>query len=155
MKNVWVTSSRSVSKPWGDEQRWGTGGTGRISGKILHLKEGCRNSLKYNQIKDETLFILSGKLLLTYSNEKFQEHYDFCSVRVLPGETINIQSGCPYRIKALEDSVIVEIAHRGGGGGNGVVRFHDDYGRHSTIEEYEAYENAEKAEKSIALLGDI
>ena len=78
----------------------------------------------------------------------------FHSTYVLPGETINIQSGCPYRIKALQDSIIVEIGHRGGGGG-AVVRFHDDYGRHTTVEEYDVYKNAEKAEESIALLEDI
>ena len=153
MKSIWVTSSKNVSKPWGEERQWNTGGTGRISGKILCLNKGCRNSLKYNMIKDETLFLLSGKLLLTYSNEHPQEHYEFHSMQVLPGNTINIQSGCPYRIKALEDSTIVEIAYQTYS--DGVVRFHDDYGRHSTVEEHEAYQNAEKAEKSIALIEDI
>jgi hypothetical protein len=47
----------------------------------------------------------------------------------------------------------VEIAYRTYS--DGVVRFHDDYGRHSTVEEHEAYQNAEKAEKSIALIEDI
>lgn len=148
MKEIWVSKSYMVEKPWGFEQTWGTGGNGYIAGKILHIKKGFRNSLKYNQIKDETLFVLSGKLLLTYANEQFQEHKEFCSRYILPGETLNIQSGCPYRFKAVEDSVVVEIGSRVQVP-NEVVRFHDDYGRHNSSADQFVHSLAQQSEDGI------
>ena len=116
--------------------------------KILHIKKGFRNSLKYNQIKDETLFVLSGRLLLTYANEEFKEHKTFRSRYIDQGETINIQSGCPYRFKAVKDSVIVEIGSRATSSG-AVVRFHDDYGRHNSSPDQMVHELAQRSEDNI------
>jgi mannose-6-phosphate isomerase-like protein (cupin superfamily) len=153
MKNIWVTKAVGEGKPWGREESWATGGNSQIKGKMLYINEGQRTSLKYNRIKNETLFVLSGHILLTFSDEKFKKHKTFKSCYVNPGETINVQSGCPYRIKALRDSTIVEIAY-GGRGGVIPVRFHDDYGRHTSIEN-EIVEIAQHAESSITSVKDI
>ena len=153
MKSIWVTKSTEITKPWGNEQAWSTGGNSRIKGKILYINKGQRTSLKYNRNKDETLFLLTGRLLLTFSNEKFKEHKDFTSCYVEPGESINIQSDCPYRVKAMTDSVIVEIGF-GGNGSKKAFRFHDDYGRHSSIEN-EIISCAQHAESSITNIKDI
>ena len=153
MKSIWVSTSNDQKKPWGRETMWATGGSSRIQGKILYLDKGCRNSLKYNVIKDETLFIMSGYVQLTYSDENFKEHKTWQTKVVSAGETINIQSGCPYRIKALQDSSIVEIGTRASG--VEAVRFHDDFGRHCSTEEYAIYEKAEAVEKSMLEIKDI
>jgi mannose-6-phosphate isomerase-like protein (cupin superfamily) len=129
MKEIWITKSTIIEKPWGTEQIWQTGGWRQISSKILYLKEGYRTSLKYNNIKNEVLFILSGRLLLTYSNERFRQNKEFKSCYLTAGETINIQSECPYRLKAIEDTVVVEVGDRPSTQ-DSIVRFHDDYGRH-------------------------
>ena len=153
MKSIWVTRSTGITKPWGNEQAWSTGGSSRIKGKILYINKGHRTSLKYNQNKDETLFVLSGRLLLTHADEKFESHKTFKSCYVEPGESINVQSECPYRVKALADSVIVEIGF-GGNGSSNSVRFHDDYGRHSSIEG-EIVGIAQGSESSITDVKDI
>ena len=153
MKSIWVSSSINKEKPWGNETVWATGGNSRIQGKMLHLNKGCRNSLKYNGIKDETLFIVAGCVQLTFSDENFKRHKTWQTQVVKVGQTINIQSGCPYRIKAIQDSTIVEIGTRASG--DIPVRFHDDYGRHSDAAEYKVYEQAETIEKSMLKIKDI
>ena len=124
MKNVWVSESTLIEKPWGSEKAWTT--CGQIFGKVLYIKEGHRTSLKYNKLKNETLFVLSGRVLLTYANEKFKTHQTFVSTEVQAGGTIHVQSECPYRLRALEDSIIIEIGDKAE---PNPIRFHDDYDR--------------------------
>ena len=52
-----------VDKPWGYEiwYAW----TDRYVGKILHVRRGHRLSLQYHREKDETSYVLRGRLLLT------------------------------------------------------------------------------------------
>ena len=45
-----------------------------------------------------------------------------------PGDALLVQSGCPYRIIALEDSEIIEIGNHSG---DKPVRVVDDHGRES------------------------
>ena len=53
-----------VEKPWGREV-WYADSSG-YAGKVLEVKAGCRLSLQYHERKTETLFLLSGKMLLTF-----------------------------------------------------------------------------------------
>src|SRR5262249_25865420 len=53
---------RRVEKPWGYEIWWAR--TDRYVGKILHLKKGESLSLQYHRVKEETIRIESGRLLL-------------------------------------------------------------------------------------------
>ena len=50
-----------VSKPWGHEQIWAR--TDRYVGKIIHVNAGHALSLQYHNLKDETIYLQSGKLL--------------------------------------------------------------------------------------------
>ena len=50
-----------VEKPWGYELHWAK--TDRYVGKIIHVNKGHALSLQYHNIKDETIFLWSGKLL--------------------------------------------------------------------------------------------
>jgi len=47
-----------------------------------------------------------------------------------PGRVLHIQSHCPYRVTALEDSVIIEIGNHLS---SPVVRIEDDYNRQDGI----------------------
>ena len=44
-----------------------------------------------------------------------------------PGESLSVQSGCPYRITAVEDSQVIEISEERFN--SRTVRIEDDYGR--------------------------
>ncbi|NUQ13052.1 MAG: cupin [Gemmatimonadaceae bacterium] len=50
----------TVPKPWGHEIIWAR--TDRYVGKILHIKAGHALSVQYHNVKDETVFLLSGEM---------------------------------------------------------------------------------------------
>jgi mannose-6-phosphate isomerase len=53
---------RVVAKPWGSEVWWAH--TSRYAGKILRVAAGHRLSVQSHRSKDETFYLLSGRLLL-------------------------------------------------------------------------------------------
>ena len=106
-----------VEKPWGHEIRWAL--TEKYVGKILHINSGQQLSLQYHEVKDESIYVLEGTLLV-----KDKER-----VRILEeGESMRIQPGTIHRfcaphtthVKLIEVST-PEI--------DDVVRLEDDYGR--------------------------
>jgi quercetin dioxygenase-like cupin family protein len=92
-----------VEKMWGYE-KWITN-TPKYCTKEMGLERGFRCSLHFHKVKDETFYVLKGKVLMeiqTDSSEKIIE-------RVLsPGATIRIFPGIKHRFSGLEDSVILE-----------------------------------------------
>jgi mannose-6-phosphate isomerase-like protein (cupin superfamily) len=55
--------TKRVDKPWGHELWWAE--TDHYAGKILVINAGQALSLQYHREKDETSYLLSGKLRLT------------------------------------------------------------------------------------------
>ena len=51
-----------VDKPWGYELIWAR--TERYAGKILHVNAGHVLSCQYHNLKDETMHVLTGELIL-------------------------------------------------------------------------------------------
>jgi mannose-6-phosphate isomerase-like protein (cupin superfamily) len=124
-KSAWKGKGTEIEKPWGSVISWSAIKT--IGGKIIKIKKGERTSLKYNTLKDEVLFVISGSIIVsTWSQKKHPEESAELRYPIFPGETFSIQSEIPFRLKALEDSYIVEISN---GKNNQIVRFKDDYGR--------------------------
>ncbi len=126
----WKSHGRKESKPWGDEEifsaPWGT------CGKILHIEKEHRTSLKAYKMKNEILYLAKGKILVLHGNEDQDTELPYEEWResiLVPGELVLIQAGCPYRVTALEDSVIVEVTHGGNAAQNEAIRYADDYGR--------------------------
>ena len=54
--------SSIVEKPWGYENRWAV--TDKYLGKILHINAGHKLSRQYHEIKDESIHVLEGTLVL-------------------------------------------------------------------------------------------
>jgi mannose-6-phosphate isomerase-like protein (cupin superfamily) len=124
-KSAWKGSGTEVEKPWGSVVSWSA--IKSIGGKIIKINKGERTSLKYNTIKDEVLFIVSGSVIVsTWTIRKNPEHSAELRIPLKQGDTFNIQSEIPFRLSALEDTYIVEISN---GTSNQIVRFDDDYGR--------------------------
>ena len=48
---------------------------------------------------------------------------------LVPGTALVVQSGCPYRLEAIEDSIILEVSNSRE---SALTRLHDDYGRQIT-----------------------
>ena len=127
LKTAWTTKSKREEKPWGYEIIWSS--LIGAHGKRIFIRKGFRSSLKCHTRKNEVLYVLSGKLLVHFGNEEIERYnlYDKLEEKILEvGDCLNIQSGCPYRITALEDSEVIEI----GDTLNGTIkRIEDDYGR--------------------------
>lgn len=104
-----------VVKPWGYELIWAN--TDKYIGKILHVNEGMSLSLQYHEVKDETLFVLTGTVSLRIDDENFL---------LKEGEGYRILPGVKHKMTAIETSRVIEVstAHM-----NDVVRLQDDYGR--------------------------
>jgi len=111
---------RRVEKPWGHELWWAQ--TDAYAGKLLHVNTGHRLSLQFHHEKDETSYVLSGRLLLTRgtSTESLREE------EVGPGFAWRVEPGVVHSIEAIEDSVIVEVSTPQL---DDVVRLEDRYGR--------------------------
>jgi mannose-6-phosphate isomerase-like protein (cupin superfamily) len=109
-----------VEKPWGHELWWAD--TDRYAGKILVVNAGQALSLQYHREKDETSYLLSGKLRLTHgpNAETLSE------LAIEPGQAWRNEPGTVHSIEALEDSVVLEVStpHL-----EDVVRLQDRYGR--------------------------
>jgi len=116
---------RRVEKPWGHEIWWAV--TDQYVGKVLHVDKGHRLSLQYHEQKDESSYLLSGRLLLVQG-----ESIDSLTEReVGPGQAWHNRSGMIHTIEALEDSDVLEASTPFL---DDVVRLEDDYGREGTSE---------------------
>lgn len=70
-------------------------------GKKLILNKGYRCSMHHHKNKDETFYILTGKVLMETDNEK----------RImLPGDSIRITPGMKHSFTGLENSEIMEFS---------------------------------------------
>jgi quercetin dioxygenase-like cupin family protein len=109
-----------VEKPWGHELIWAK--TKDYVGKILHIKKGHQLSLQYHRVKEETIYLQSGKMNFVFENEKGELQ----DVLLLPGEAHHIPTGRKHRMIALEDCDVFEVStpHL-----DDVVRIEDSYGR--------------------------
>lgn len=111
-----------VPKPWGHELIWAH--TDRYVGKILHLNAGESLSLQYHEQKEETLYLLSGRVLLTLRNEAEERNVEMSS-----GEAFHIPPRLIHRMSALADADILEVSTPEL---DDVVRLDDRYGRKGT-----------------------
>ena len=121
---------KTVEKPWGREIWFAD--QAAYAGKVLEVKKGCRLSLQYHERKTETLFLLSGKVLLTLRALAAGETPAPSLVTPadqsvwLPGRAVHIPARTIHRFEALEDSVLLEVSTPEL---TDVVRLQDDFAR--------------------------
>ena len=105
-KVAWISDIKTQDKPWGDERSWAN--IGFVHSKIIRINKGHRTSLKRYSIKNESFYLLSGKVAVIYGDEKTSD-IKYMSHGILePDQVLSVPSGCPYRLEALEDSIIIE-----------------------------------------------
>jgi mannose-6-phosphate isomerase-like protein (cupin superfamily) len=114
---------RRVEKPWGYELRYAH--TDRYAGKLLHVDRGHRLSLQYHERKDETSYLLRGRLLLV----KGEREDALWEQIVEPGTCWRNRPGDIHTVEALEDSDVLEVSTPEL---DDVVRLSDNYGREGT-----------------------
>ena len=112
-----------VEKPWGYELIWAK--TGDYVGKMLHINKGHKLSLQYHKVKEETIFVQTGKMNLVFENDRGE----MTEVLLVPGQAHHIPTGRKHRMVAVEDCDVFEVStpHL-----DDVVRLEDGYGRTGT-----------------------
>lgn len=111
---------RRVDKPWGHEEIWAH--TDRYVGKLLVIKAGHRLSLQHHDTKEETLRVLSGRMLVEWGPSPDQ----LTEATLGPGDRVHLPPRTVHRFAAIEDTVLVEVSTPEL---DDVVRHLDDYGR--------------------------
>jgi mannose-6-phosphate isomerase-like protein (cupin superfamily) len=121
-----IVNARVVHKPWGHERIFAH--TDRYVGKILHITAGHLLSRQYHRVKDESLYVLDGVLILeTGAGDTLQRR------RVEAGGGFHVTPGTIHRFIAPEDSDcnLLEVSTPEL---DDVVRIEDVYGREGTSE---------------------
>jgi quercetin dioxygenase-like cupin family protein len=108
-----------IEKPWGYELHWAK--TDRYVGKVIHINKGHALSLQYHNVKDETIYLWSGKLL-------FEIEIDGVLTKreMQPGEAVHVTPKTVHRMTAIED---VDVFEASTPELQDVVRLDDRYGR--------------------------
>src|SRR5262249_36549976 len=97
--------------------------TERYVGKILHVEAGEALSLQYHERKDETIYVLSGKMAFEYGP---LGEVPLTRIKLEPGDTFHITPFMRHRMIAETDCDILEASTPEL---DDVVRLEDRYGR--------------------------
>ena len=111
---------RQVEKPWGYEIHWAI--TDQYVGKILHIEAGQLLSLQYHDRKDESIYVLRGRMIFRYQNTAGA----LVDREMIAGEAQHVPTGLVHQFEALEHTDVLEAStpHL-----DDVVRLKDRYGR--------------------------
>jgi mannose-6-phosphate isomerase len=115
-----TSEPRRVEKPWGYEIWWAQ--APHYVGKLLHVDAGQALSLQMHREKDESSYVLSGRLRLT----RGPSADELATEEIGPGFAWRAEPGTVHSIEAIEDSVVVEVSTPEV---DDVVRLQDRYGR--------------------------
>jgi len=111
-----------VEKPWGYELIWAR--TDRYVGKILHVNAGHILSCQYHNVKDETMHVLKGELIL---RTQPPEGGGVMAERPFrQGESVHIPAKLIHQIEAVVDTDVLEASTPEL---DDLVRITDRYGR--------------------------
>ena len=116
---------KHVPKPWGHETIWAR--TDTYVGKILHINAGQALSVQYHNVKDETVFLLAGKIIYrVWQNGQDGAPTD---IGLQIGHAYRITPHTIHQMEAVTDCDVLEVStpHL-----DDVVRLTDRYGREGT-----------------------
>jgi mannose-6-phosphate isomerase len=109
-----------IEKPWGREL-W-IAHTDKYALKIIEFKQGSRSSLQYHEKKHEHIYVDEGVLQVEWENDQG----DMETLQLKPGDVIENMPGRKHRVKAIEDTRLIEVSTPEL---DDVVRVEDDYNR--------------------------
>lgn len=111
---------RKTEKPWGNELLYAL--TPQYAGKVISVNKGFRLSLQYHKEKDESMYLLQGKVKFSVQapDGKMSETIG------QPGYCLHLPPLTTHRVEAIEDSIILEVSTPQL---SDVVRLQDDFGR--------------------------
>jgi len=111
---------REVPKPWGSELWFAH--TDLYAGKILRVRAGCRLSVQLHEEKDETSYVLSGRVIVSQG----ESAETMAAEELGPGDSWRNSPLVVHTLEAVEDAEIIEVSTPQL---EDVVRLEDRYGR--------------------------
>ena len=114
-----------VPTPGGHETIWAL--TDRYCGKILHINAGQALSVQYHNVKDETVYLLAGKIIYRVWQQGAAGGPTDIGLQV--GQSYRITPHTIHQMEAVTDCDVLEVStnHL-----DDVVRLTDRYGREGT-----------------------
>lgn len=108
-----------VGKPWGYEIIWAK--TDRYVGKILHIDAGHVLSLQYHNLKDESIYVMTGEIVL-----RLKQGETLIERRLRQGESFHVRPKLVHQFEAVVSSDLLEASTPEI---DDIVRLQDRYGR--------------------------
>jgi quercetin dioxygenase-like cupin family protein len=112
-----------LEKPWGYELVYAA--TEEYCGKVIFIRAGEELSLQFHREKDETIYVQSGRVEFEVGDPGKPVDTEV----IAPGRAFHLAPGTVHRLRALEDTVILEVSTPEL---DDVVRLEDRYGRAGT-----------------------
>ena len=100
-----VCEGCKVPKGWGEELI--IENNEMYCGKLLIFKEGCKFSMHYHLIKDETWYVQEGEFKYRWIDTETAELHE---VKLKEGDVVRQRVGQPHQIIALTDGTIFEVS---------------------------------------------
>jgi mannose-6-phosphate isomerase-like protein (cupin superfamily) len=105
MEKPTVCEGCKVPKGWGEELI--IENNELYCGKLLIFKAGCKFSMHYHMIKDETWYVDKGEFIYRWIDT---ETADTIVNYLKPGDIVRQRPGQPHQLIATTDGVIFEIS---------------------------------------------
>ena len=100
-----VCEGCKVPKGWGEELI--IENNEMYCGKLLIFKKGCRFSMHYHLIKDETWYVDKGEFIYRWIDTETAETIE---QKLKPGDVVRQRVGQPHQIESLTDGTIFEVS---------------------------------------------
>ena len=100
-----VCEGCKVPKGWGEELI--IENNEMYCGKLLIFKEGCKFSMHYHLIKDETWYVDKGEFLYRWIDTESAETIE---QKLKVGDVVRQRVGQPHQLIALTDGVVFEVS---------------------------------------------
>lgn len=100
-----VCEGCKVPKGWGEELI--IENNELYCGKLLIFKAGCKFSMHYHMIKDETWYVETGEFIYRWIDT---ETADIHEQVLKPGDIVRQLPGQPHQLEALTDGKIFEVS---------------------------------------------
>lgn len=105
MEDIRILKPEKHKKGWGEEV-WIIN-TDKYCGKLLRFNKGALFSDHFHFVKDETWYVLQGKLELRHYNPA---NADRLITILKKGDVVHIPPPSPHQVYALEESIIIEVS---------------------------------------------
>jgi quercetin dioxygenase-like cupin family protein len=105
VNNVYECPECKIAKGWGHELI--IHNSEKYCGKLLVFKAGCKFSMHYHLLKQETWYVNKGTFIYRWIDTNQGTEL---STRLTVGDVVTQYPGQPHQLEALEDGEIFEVS---------------------------------------------